>query len=165
MSYSFTPATMADIPAVRDLIQKRIDWMDEVGIRQWNISNYWQAYPVEYFEEKVCADELMVLRRQGEDRIIGAVALIEKDPFWDGDPTPACYIHNLVTALDVRGIGAEIISRCEVIALERGVDRMRLDCNRTNEFLNRYYEEKGYLPAGDVDRGAYHGLKREKLLK
>lgn len=165
MASHFTPAKPEDIPVVRALIQQRIDWMDAVGIRQWNISNYWEAYPVEYFQEKVRLGQLMILRRQGEERLIGAAVLADSDPFWDDDPTPAYYIHNLATALDIKGAGAEIIALCEALALERGINRMRLDCNRTNEFLNRYYEERGYLPVGPVDRGAYHGLKREKLLK
>ena len=165
MSYSFTPATMDDIPAVRDLIQKRIEWMDKVGIEQWNKVNYWAVYPVSYFEEKVRAGELWVLRRENEARIIGSVVLIDQDDFWAGDDTPAYYIHNLATALDVKGVGAEIVALCEDLVRQRGCDRMRLDCTKSSVFLNRYYEEKGYRSVGELTAGAYCGIKREKLLK
>lgn len=165
MLYSFTTATIADIPAVRDLIQKRIQWMDEVGIEQWNKSNYWAVYPVEYFEAKVRAGELRVLRRQDEERIIGAVVLIDEDDFWAGDTLPAYYIHNLVTAMDARGAGGIIVSLCEELVRERGCDRLRLDCTKGSEFLNRYYEERGYTVVGELTAGAYCGIKREKLLK
>ena len=120
MAYRFTVATAEDIPAVRGLIQARIDWMDEVGLEQWNKSNYWAVYPVSYFEEKVRASELWVLRRENEERIIGSVVLIDQDDFWGGDTTPAYYIHNLATALDVRGVGSEIVSLCEELVLQRG---------------------------------------------
>jgi len=165
MAYHFTVATAEDIPAVRDLIQQRIDWMDEVGIRQWNTCNYWDAYPMAYFEKRVSQNALMVVRRENEERIIGAVVLVDEDDFWDGDTTPAYYIHNLATALDVKGLGAEIVAMCEELVRQRGCERMRLDCTKSNEFLNRYYEEKGYVVVGEVIKEFYHGVKREKLLK
>ena len=165
MAYSFTPAAAADIPAVCELIQKRIEWMDAVGIEQWNKVNYWGVYPTSYFEEKVRAGELWVLRREGEERIIGSVVLINEDDFWAGDTTPAYYIHNLATALDCPGVGSEIVSLCEEIVRSRGCDRMRLDCTKSSAFLNRYYGERGYAVVGELTAGAYCGIKREKLLK
>ena len=43
-------ATLFDIDSIIKVIQDRIDWMDEVGIEQWNKTSYLEVYPREYFE-------------------------------------------------------------------------------------------------------------------
>lgn len=43
------------------LIMGRVAWMDEVGIRQWNITKYDECYPPEYYAEHAAAGRIFCL--------------------------------------------------------------------------------------------------------
>ena len=38
-------AVLGDVPTILALLQKRIDWMDEKGLYQWNKTAYLTVYP------------------------------------------------------------------------------------------------------------------------
>ena len=61
MSYIFRKAKKEEIPVVFEIIGKRVKWMDKVGIKQWNTTNYAEVYPLSYFEEKRQNDECFLL--------------------------------------------------------------------------------------------------------
>ena len=42
-------AVLGDVPTILALLQKRIDWMDEKGLYQWNKTAYLTVYPAPYF--------------------------------------------------------------------------------------------------------------------
>ena len=46
-------AVLGDVPTILALLQKRIDWMDEKGLYQWNKTAYLTVYPAEYFAERI----------------------------------------------------------------------------------------------------------------
>ena len=54
MSKKMRQAVLEDVPTILALLQKRIDWMDEKGLYQWNRTAYLTVYPAEYFAER-CA--------------------------------------------------------------------------------------------------------------
>ena len=39
MDYEFKPGELTDLPQVYDIIDERIHWMDQVGIKQWNVTD------------------------------------------------------------------------------------------------------------------------------
>ena len=41
MHYELKRGTLSDLPQVYKIIDDRIHWMDAVGIRQWNVTDYW----------------------------------------------------------------------------------------------------------------------------
>lgn len=163
MSYSFNLAYLADIDAVFDLYRKRVKWMDEQGIRQWNVTSYLDAYPIEYYKDKLRLGNLYVLR--AENRIAGAVVLLQSDNRWpDRANSPAYYIRNLVTDPADHGAGRRIMEEVENLAILHGKQYIRLDCAVDNTFLNQYYESMGYVLAGLCKDGDYIGNRREKRL-
>ena len=62
------------------------------------------------------------------------------------------------------GLGKEMLAYAEDFARERGKPFLRLDSQKVNDTLSRYYEALGYLPAGECVDGAYVGILREKSL-
>ena len=52
--YIFREATQQEIPAVFALIMRRVAWMDQVGIRQWNVTKYDRRYPPDYYDGGYC---------------------------------------------------------------------------------------------------------------
>jgi GNAT superfamily N-acetyltransferase len=161
--YIFEKAIVADIDRVLELVQKRIKWMDEHDISQWNKTNYLECYPRMYFEEMVSDGRFYVLRDIASNNVVGAVTLLDVDPRWNND-AQSYYIHNLVSDTEFSGAGTYIINYCEKLALKNGKNKIRLDCQASNQKLNEYYEELGYKFVGTVQDGHYIGNKREKEL-
>ena len=159
---SFEPAETALLEPIFALYLQRVRWMDETGIRQWNCTGYMEAYPREYYGDMLRQGRLYVLR-DGEE-LLGAAVLLEEDSRWE-DSAPAYYVHNLVGSVSARGAGSALLERIEALARERGRARVRLDCAVDNEFLNRFYESRGYRPAGFCEDGPYRGVRREKIIR
>lgn len=165
MEYEFARALPGDAPGVVALVIERTAWMDRVGIRQWNVNHYLEAYPEEYYREEAQAGRLYLLRR-GDGAIAGAVVLRQEDGQWEDSPgAPALYVHNLVASLADRGAGGRLLDHAADLAREGGLTVLRLDCDAGNALLNEYYEKKGFrLRGGQCVDGPYVGNKREKTL-
>ena len=146
-----------------DLIHQRIAWMDEVGIRQWNVTDYDGVYPPEYYEECWRRGELFALADTATDRIVCVGALKETDPRWpEESPPPAFYLHHLAADIACKGAGRIFLSEAELHASRTGKMYMRLDSAIDNPALTRYYEALGYLPAGRCVDGLYEGILLQK---
>lgn len=163
MEHTFRLAGPSDIDAVFQLYKKRIQWMDEKGIRQWNVTGYLDAYPIDYYRTQQFIGNLYVLEENST--IIGAVVLLQEDDRWrEESNVPAFYIHNLVADTEVHGGGKEILLEVERIARRQGKRFIRLDCARDNLFLNALYRSFGYEMSGICREGTYVGNRREKVL-
>lgn len=154
-------ATVADVPAIMALLEKRIRWMDEKKLYQWNKTDYFGVYPYAYFVKRV--EEGVVFVAATGETIVGVMALLTEDPRWP-EPAPALYVHHLATDPAVPGLGAQMLTFAEEYSRLSGGDRLRLDCQTVNPALNRYYEKLGYVHAGSCVDGAYEGNLMEKYL-
>lgn len=164
MTYTFQKAHVEDVNAVFALYEKRIYWMDEVGIRQWNIVDYLLLYPIGYYAEQQALGTLYVLKESS--RIIGAAILLQSDDRWsDKADVPAYYVHNLVTEPTIKGAGKTMLAEIEKLAVRQKKHFLRLDCAADNDFLNRYYDSMGFALSGQCKEGVYTGNRREKVLQ
>ena len=96
-----------EAPAMFDLIMGRVAWMDEVGIRQWNVTKYDECYPESYYRAHAEAGRVYCLEETrpagtaegaagensaGEDpagrgALLAVGLLLEEDERWpDGVP-------------------------------------------------------------------------------
>ncbi len=160
MSARFHRAGLADLEGVFALIDSRIAWMDETGLRHWNAEDYWRYYPREYYAHAAERGELYVLA-DGDGSPDAAACLFEDDAAWD-DGEPALYVHNFAAALAKKGAGREFLRHAASLAASRGKTRLRLDCPRDAAALNRYYENQGFRACGAFSQGVYRGTLREK---
>ena len=67
MKYDFAPAASGEIAAVFSLYEKRVRWMDEQGIRQWNVTDY---------RRQAEMGSLYVLKETESGAIVGAAVLL-----------------------------------------------------------------------------------------
>ncbi|MDO5544490.1 MAG: GNAT family N-acetyltransferase [Eubacteriales bacterium] len=162
--YLFREAAPDEVSQVFSLILKRMRWMDEKGIRQWNVTRYNEAYPQSYYAKRQRQRELFVLTNPQTDEVIGAAVLKQSDERWTDD-APAMYLHNFVTKVGSHGAGNTFLNCAEAYAASMGKVYIRLDSAEGNRALGRYYEEHGYLSAGTCEEGLYRGILRQKLLK
>ena len=156
-------AKSSDVDAIFLLYKKRVRWMDEKGIQQWNVTSYLDAYPLEYYIRQQSLGNLYVFAEN--NIIMGAVVLLQEDERWkENAKLPAFYVHNLVTDIRAKNAGRNILSKAEAIARQEGKLFVRLDCAADNAFLNGFYNSLGYEVVGTCQDGAYIGNLREKAL-
>ncbi|MBR5773496.1 MAG: hypothetical protein IKY44_01465 [Clostridia bacterium] len=169
--YIFREIEQHEIPEMFEMVLARMRWMDEVGIRQWNVTKYDEVYPMSYYEGKRQKGENFVLVDTEKNQIVCAGVIKDKDDRgrWadvlQGEPDEgAVYLHHLVTRLDAKGSGIVYIEFAEKLARERGKKFFRLDSAVGNVNLERYYTMQDYYPVGQCVDGLYHGILREKKL-
>ena len=158
---------MDDVDAIMTLVQLRIDWMNAVGLHQWNETDYFGRYPRSYWVQHI--QSFLVGEEQG--RVVVAIALYTEDVRWtrDGHYTgslvgQAYYLHHLVTDPAFPGGGRAMMLHVEQYAVMHGVNILRLDSAVGNQALERYYTNLGYTPCGTCHDRLYHGILREKPL-
>ena len=145
-----------------DLIVQRIRWMDENDIHQWNDTKYDVAYPLEHYEE-ACTNGAAYGLFAG-DVLACAALLLEEDEFWPEDDVNALYVHAFASKGDYPGVGAAFLRKAEDYARALGEDYLRLDSQKDNEKLARYYQSQGFVAMGDCEDGLYIGTLRQKKL-
>ena len=165
-NYVFRPAEEHEVPAVFDLIMARVRWMDEVGIRQWNVTDYAGCYPPAHYEAARQRGDLFVLT--DDSGIVACAVLRRDDERWPAAmqaAAPAFYLHHLATRVGAKGAGRIFLQMAEEYALRLGKTRFRLDSADDNTFLADYYTAQGYVPVGNCVDGLYSGILREKVLQ
>ena len=162
MSDGFRRAESHEVEAVFSIIKRRIQWMDEKGIQQWNRCDYLNLFPMDYYVEQQRLGNLYVF---SETTVKGAVVLLEEDERWsDISDTSAIYVHNFVGDVNAPGTGKRILAIVEDIAAKKGKHYVRLDCMHDNALLNRFYESLGYEPCGQCQVGSYIGNRKQKRI-
>ena len=161
----FRKARADEVQTVFQLVLDRIRWMDEKGIRQWNVTAYLDRFPYSYYEQKQAVGEVYVLAEKATGEIVCGAVLKEVDDRWPATVEgSAYYLHNFATDTCKPGVGKVFLCFAEQYAAAMGKQYFRLDCAVDNAFLNRYYDEQGYVVVGHCVHGLYQGLLREKKL-
>lgn len=165
MNCVFRKAIEEDVLGIFALYEKRIAWMEEKGLHQWNATDYLTEYPRSYFRRQAASGRLWAAEDRKTGAILGAVVLLSEDGRWaDRAGEPAYYVHNLVTEAAAPGLGGWMLGELETLARKDGKAALRLDCAVDNAALNDYYASHGYQEAGRCADGAYRGIRREKRL-
>ena len=162
--YLFRKIFKSEIPQVFSMILQRIEWMSQKGIRQWNVTNYTNAYPLSYYEAECESGRLFVLADTATEQIVCAAVLKEQDDRWPDD-SPALYLHNFVSSPDARGTGTVFLRYAEAYARQLQKQYFRLDSARDNQALAAYYKTYGFEDAGDCEDGLYKGILRQKRIE
>ena len=165
--YTFRQAERDEVPAVFDLIMARVRWMDENGIRQWNVTDYAGCYPLPHYEAARRRGDLFVMT-DDTNAIIACAVLRHDDERWPErmqSAEPAFYLHHFAARVGEKGVGPIFLRMAEKYALTQGKTRFRLDSADDNAFLADYYTQQGYVPVGTCVDGLYSGILREKVLQ
>ncbi|MER6916736.1 GNAT family N-acetyltransferase [Streptomyces sp. NPDC000594] len=144
------PAVGTDLRTVIDLWEHAATWLNGRGIDQWQ-------YPPrkERIEANIAAGECWIVEADGAP--VATITVDEHaDPdFWSaaeaGDP--ALYVHRMVVRRDVAGmdLGSAMLDWAGKEALRQGKQLLRLDAWRTNDDLQRYYSDRGFVHVRTVD--------------
>lgn len=167
--YLFREIKKEEIPQMFQIILERMKWMDDKGIKQWNVTKYDEVYPPSYYEEKRRKGEVFVLEDTSINQIVCVGVLKEEDDRWQQECSgfhegTAFYLHNFATKVGKKEIGTVFLQLAEEYAAKKGKDYFRLDSADDNETLTQYYERQGYVPVGKCEDGLYTGILRQKKL-
>ncbi len=155
-----------ELPQLLDLIQLRIDWMDRVGIRQWNVTDYMTVYPRSYFRTHLSRGNAFALTKG--DQLLCVGVLKKRDLRWSHIPglrqTEGLYLHHFAASPAFKGSGSRFLDLAEAYTKDQGYPYLRLDSAIDNPSLTEYYIARGYTPAGECIDGPYIGILRQKAL-
>ncbi len=162
--YLFREIRKDELSSMFSLILDRMKWMDDVGIKQWNETEYDKVYPLSYYEECRQLGEIFVLVDKTSGELCAVGALKATDARWVDPIGKAFYLHHFASRTDKAGLGSLFLKHAEGHAKSEGAEFFRLDSAVGNGKLERYYTTRGYRPVGECVDGAYYGILREKKL-
>ena len=145
---STRPGTIDDFDAVLSLMDEAIAWLVSQGrTGQWG-SDAFSANPAhsEYMRREVETNELWIAEAGGQ--AVGAMLLGEKPmPYVAAVDERELYLHLLVTSRRYagQGVGQALVDMAKTVAIERGIDLIRVDCYAGDDRkLVRAYERLGF---------------------
>ncbi|MFB6807631.1 GNAT family N-acetyltransferase [Streptomyces sp. NPDC056387] len=144
------PAVATDLRTVIDLWEHAASWLNERGIDQWQ-------YPPreERIKANIEAGECWIVEADGAP--VATITVDEHaDPdFWTPSEAsdPALYVHRMVVRRDVAGqdLGSAMLDWAGWKALQQGKQLLRLDAWRSNDELQRYYSNRGFVHVRTVE--------------
>lgn len=160
----FGKADERHVDAFLELIDERIEWMNAVGIDQWNNNHYHERYPKEYFLDVARSGKMYMLSNKDDGKMVAGAVLFEEDKRWGKMSSSAYYLHNLAASLREKNSGRRLVEEIERLSRLHGKEFLRLDCICGNEALNAWYESMGFKFVGRCTDGEYRGNLREKKL-
>ena len=152
MDFRIELASVADAPAIMDLITLCMREMRANDIDQWD-----DIYPnLPVVEEGARAGSLYAIRREG--RMVATVCLDDVQPEeyqplnWQVTEGKALVIHRLCVHPNWRrhGLARRLMDFAESLAAEQGYRSIRLDSYTGNPRAQALYEGRGYRRVGQV---------------
>lgn len=157
-------ASASDFDRVYQLLVDASAWLRARGLRQWT-----RVYPAERFAQEVGAG--LVWYWSVDDGPIATATLYESRPeyyppgTWE-DSTAVWYLCRLAIARPFAGqrVGELALASIERDAVAAGVERLRLDADLSNPFLEDYYVRQGFQRHLVVEIFGERALLLEKRL-
>jgi ribosomal protein S18 acetylase RimI-like enzyme len=163
-------AVLADVEPIMQLVKQVVPVMQASGNLQWD-----ETYPnAEVYTHDVQQSQLWVA--EIDSNVAGVIALTSgQEPEYAQVPTwdisePALVAHRLAVSphMQGKGIAATLLLHAEKVALEKGIDLIRLDTNIVNRPMQNLFLKLGYLLGGEIilnKRPNLRFLAFEKRLK
>lgn len=144
-------ATLEDIEPIMDLVREIVPVMRASGNFQWD-----DVYPnAGVFEKDVALKQLWVAEIEGEIGGFSAITTDQEPEYasvgWDINE-PAIVTHRLAVSIHHRrqGIAEALLKQAEIVALERGITKLRIDTNSNNKATRLLFPKLGYEYAGEI---------------
>ena len=153
-------ATEEDIPALMRLVRRVVPLMRAAGDLQWD-----ENYPDEaVFGRDIDLKQLWIAQIGTEIARVGAITMDQEPDYaqvgWNIEE-PAIVVHRIAVDPAFRGAGVAtaLMQKAEEVAIERGIDVLRVDTNTQNEAIQRLFPKLGYELAGEIGLAFRPGLR------
>ncbi len=127
-----------------EILQDAARWLISRNIPSWQP----ESLPAKIIPA-VARGEVFVLKQKQE--ALATISLQWSDEFyWGKQPDDAGYVHKLAVRRDFAGqkLGEYLLQWAEAQIQARGRPYVRLDCERDNPIINRYYQGAGFKLCG-----------------
>ena len=156
--------TPRDVPAVLGLLDDAVAWVGSRGITgQWGTVPF-SSLPARVEAARGWADSGGLVLATALDEPSGALAaalVLGGAPAYVPSPDrPEVYVVLLVASRhpSARGAGAVLLEHAREVGLDRGVERLRVDCYAGgDQALVRFYEGNGFVRADTFRVGEWPG--------
>jgi GNAT superfamily N-acetyltransferase len=154
-------ATLQDIDPIMQLIAEVLPIMQATGNLQWD-----HTYPnAAVYTSDVEAGQLWVADVDGFVAGVIAVIVNEQEPEYaqvpGWDVTEPCIVaHRLAVSphMQGKGIAAQLLQQCEVVAIKNNIALVRLDTNSVNRPMQNLFLKLGYNLGGEIELNKRPGL-------
>ena len=147
----FRRANLGEFHYLTGVLRDAAEWLNIKGMHQWDCFIIPIGFIKQWLYEGYKKGEYFYVEHKG--RVAGVFRLSPKDElFWGDEPGDAYYIHSFATSSNYRGFGVGhkmmewIIKR----AKREWKDYIRLDCKKSNPFLQEYYAKYGFEPVRET---------------
>ncbi len=153
-------ATKTDIPPIMQLVKQIVPAMIALGNFQWD-----DTYPnPQVFENDISLNQLWLAEIDGTIAGITAITTDQAPEYaqvgWDITQT-AIVTHRLAVSANYRGLGvaAALLQQAEQVAIENGINILRIDTNTANQATQKLFPKMGYNFAGEIGLGFRPNLR------
>jgi GNAT superfamily N-acetyltransferase len=153
-------ATLNDIPNILKLVSEVVPGMNASGNFQWD-----NTYPNgEVFTDDITHQKLWLAEVENKLAGISAITTDQEPEYaqvgWDLTET-AIVTHRLAVSPQYRGLGIAValLQKAEDEALRRGINKLRVDTNTTNQATQKLFPKMGYVYAGEIGLSFRPGLR------
>jgi ribosomal protein S18 acetylase RimI-like enzyme len=153
-------ATLADIPAIMQVVKDVVPLMRAAGNLQW--SDDYPNYTV--FENDINLNQLWVADIDGDVAGVIAITTDQSEEYaqvgWD-ITLPAIVTHRLAVSPHFRGkgIAETLLNQAEQVAVSREIPLLRIDTNTNNQATQKLFPKLGYVLAGEISLTFRPGLR------
>lgn len=148
-------AVPGELSIVLDLMTEAAGWLKTKGVDQWQ-----GPFRVERIADGIAAGRVWFAEAKQDEghTIVGTITVDEFADldFWTeaDDLDSALYVHRMAVRREDagQGIGAFMLEWAAKLGRDHGKLRLRLDANRDNTSLQRYYQELGWQHVRTVHR-------------
>ena len=163
MNAKFRAAKRQDLQEISTILLEAIVWMEDNGTSLWSRQEVSPAS----IESDITQGKYHVAI--GPDSKILATFMLSTidEIFWPEEKAhEAVYIHKIAVRRNYSGqnLTRHIIDFAKLQAQQAGIQRLRLDCDRTRPKLNNLYQSLGFVYHSQVDLPNYSGARYELLL-
>lgn len=153
-------ATLNDIPQILALVADVIPVMEAAGNFQWD-----HDYPnKQVFTEDINLNQLWAAEIAGAIAGVAAITTSQDAEYAQvglNINETAIVTHRLAVNINYqgRGVAAALLKQAEQEAIRRGIDRLRIDTNITNQATQKLFPKMGYVLAGEISLAMRPGLR------
>ncbi|WP_295792826.1 GNAT family N-acetyltransferase [Mucilaginibacter sp.] len=153
-------ATLTDIPQIMLLIAEVVPLMNAAGNMQWD-----NTYPnPAVFEKDIALNQLWLAEIDGDIAGISAITTDQEPEYaevgWDISET-AIVTHRLAVSprYQGKGVAMGLMQQAEQVAINKGINKLRVDTNTNNQATQKLFPKLGYQYAGEIGLGFRPGMR------
>lgn len=151
MQLLFKQAQPEELEIALSFLKLGAELLKTKNIDQWNMWLSPSADHIRWIKEGFENKEFYFVEHPDGQRL-AMFRLSEEDLlYWGETQDKANYIHSLVVDPKFSGkdLGKNIIVQIQEGLIRKGISLLRLDCKADNKWLCAYYEQQGFVKAGE----------------